>query len=264
MILAELKGKLSSKLDDKEDILTSNTFSFFKYSDRQLLKEYLCQLGVNVTVSESNSAEFIFWPIYDDGTEPDLVIICGKYYLLFEAKLYSDFSPKTLSTDSQIEREIKMGMMAAKNANKEFIYIALTADYNKDKNKFIKYESKDYLFIWTNWQMIASLLSMKITESRLIRDKEFAFDLYSLLVKKKLRCYNGLLDLKLQYDVEFNDSIYYSYKTSKYKGEFSGFLASLDAFEEIKPYQKQIHKYFFRDLIPFNYNIKERVFYDGK
>ena len=83
MIIAELNGKIPSKLDDKEDILTSNVFSFFKYSDRQLLKKYLFQLGIEVTLTESKNAEFIFWPSYDDGTEPDLIIICGDNYILF-------------------------------------------------------------------------------------------------------------------------------------------------------------------------------------
>ena len=81
MIIAELKGKIPSKMNDLEDILTSNVFSFFKYSNKLLLKDYLCQLGVEVTATESEKAEFIFWPQYPDGTEPDLVICCGKYYI---------------------------------------------------------------------------------------------------------------------------------------------------------------------------------------
>ena len=151
MILAELNGKIPSRLIDKEDILTSNVFSFFKYSDRKLLKDYLAELGILVTSSESENAEFIFWPSYEDGTEPDLIIICGEYYLLFEAKLYSDFSPKTATADSQIEREIKMGKMSAENLNKKFVYIALTAEYYKNRQKYLKYETDEFLFIWTNW-----------------------------------------------------------------------------------------------------------------
>ena len=93
MIIAELNGKIPSKLEDKEDILTSNIFSFLKYSSRRLLKDYLSLLGIDVTLNDSKNAEFIFWPKYDDRTEPDLVIVCGDNYILFEAKLYSDFSP---------------------------------------------------------------------------------------------------------------------------------------------------------------------------
>ena len=149
MIIAELNGKISSKLDDKEDILTSNVFSFFKYSDRQLLKEYLCTIGLDISLTNARNAEFTFWRSYDDRTEPDLIIICGKYYLLFEAKIYSDFSPKNLSKDSQIEREIKMGKMEADDLKKEFVYIAITAEYYKNRVKYSKYENRDFLCIWT-------------------------------------------------------------------------------------------------------------------
>ena len=47
MYLAELHGKLSSKLEGMEDLLTSNVFSFFKYSTRKIfLKSYLAELGL--------------------------------------------------------------------------------------------------------------------------------------------------------------------------------------------------------------------------
>ena len=146
MIIAELYGKIPSKLEDKEDILTSNVFSFFKYSDRNFLKEYLCQIGIEVSENDALEAEFLFWQRYDDGTEPDLIVICGKYYLLFEAKFKSDFSPKTSTIESQIDREIKMGKLAAKNENKEFVYVAITAEYYKDKKKYSKYENKSLAY----------------------------------------------------------------------------------------------------------------------
>lgn len=263
MIIAELNGKIPSNLDGKEDILTSNVFSFFKYCDRQLLKDYLFHLGLDVSLVEAKNAEFVFWTSYDDGTEPDLIVICGKYYLLFEAKLYSDFSPKSSAIDSQIEREIKMGKISANNVNKQFVYIAITAEYYKNKAKYSKYENKDFLFIWTNWQVIASFTYNKLVEKDLKRDKEFAVDLYSLLVKKKLRSFIGLINIKLQYNIKFYDSIFYSIKTSKFKGEFSGFLENLREFEQIKPYQNNFEISFFKTLITFkNYN-NEKVFYNG-
>lgn len=46
MYLAELYGKLPSRIERMEDILTSNVFSFFKYSTREIfLKGYLNKLG---------------------------------------------------------------------------------------------------------------------------------------------------------------------------------------------------------------------------
>ena len=264
MIIAELNGKIPSKLDDKEDILTSNVFSFFKYSDRQLFKDYLSKLGIEVTLKETENAEFIFWPSYEDGTEPDLIVICGKYYLLFEAKLYSDFSPKTATTNSQIEREISMGRMSAENLDKEFIYIALTAEYYKNRNKYKKYEKQDFLSIWTNWQLIANFLESKLESEDLQKDKEFAKDLFFLLVKKRLRSFEGITNLKINFEIELNNNIFYNVNTSKFKGEFSGFMENLQGFEEFNKYQKIYRKSFFSSLNHFEIINNQKVFYNGK
>jgi len=228
MIIAELCGKISSKIENKEDILTSNVFSFFKYS-RESLKEYLYRIGIEVSENDASEAEFLFWQKYDDGTEPDLIVICGKYYLLFEAKLYSDFSPKTSKIESQIDREINMGSLAAKNENKEFVYIAITAEYYKDKNKYSKYENRDFKFIWTNWQTITYFLE---TQS-FFQYKEYANDLWSLLLKKNLRSYIGIINLRIDEKINCPDFIFYDKSTSKFKGEFLGFIESLGQFAQI-------------------------------
>ncbi len=66
MYLAELHGKLSSRVERMEDILTSNVFSFFKYSSRDIfLKGYLNKLGFQVSAKEAEEAEFKFWPVFD-------------------------------------------------------------------------------------------------------------------------------------------------------------------------------------------------------
>jgi len=152
MYLAELHGKLSSRLERMEDILTSNVFSFFKYSTRDIfLKGYLNTMGFDISEQEANRAEFIFWPRYEENTEPDLVIIVGDYYLLIEAKYFSDFGGETKKTKSQLVREIKGGQLDANNYGKKFMIIAITADhfFKKDKFKIIlqKYSSD---FKWTH------------------------------------------------------------------------------------------------------------------
>ncbi len=240
MILAELNGKLPSKITNKEDILTSNVFSFFKYSNRSLFKEYLLKLGLDVNQQESEDAEFTFWPRYDDGTEPDLVVTCGKYYLLFEAKLYSDFSPETKTTDAQIDREISMGRMSADNMNKEFVYIPITAEYYEDKNKYKKYKGADFKFIWTNWQFISSFIEDQLENDHSKWNREFAYDLHSLLVKKRLRSFKGISNIVFKNEIESIDDIFYNVNTSKFKGEFSGFASSLQGFEEILPCEQII------------------------
>lgn len=263
MIIAELYGKIPSKLEDKEDILTSNVFSFFKYSNRKLLMEYLNQLGINVSLNDAKNTEFRFWQSYDDETEPDLILVCGAFYILFEAKLYSDFSPKTSTVASQISREIKMGKLAAENENKEFVYVAITAEYNKDKTKYLKYENKNFNFIWTNWQTVTNYLEAHLIKIDNFQNKEFANDLHNLLIKKRLRSYIGISNVhRLQYFNNYS-SIFYNFKTSKFKGELSGFLESLAKFEKIGQFSKFYKKTFFQNLKTSKINVIENIFYNG-
>lgn len=61
MYLAELRGKLSSRIERMEDVLTSNVFSFFKYSNRDIfLRKYLNELGFNVSNREAEEASLDF------------------------------------------------------------------------------------------------------------------------------------------------------------------------------------------------------------
>lgn len=263
MIIAELYGKIPRKFENKEDILTSNVFSFFKYSDRFFLREYLSRIGIEVSENDALEAEFLFWQKYDDRTEPDLIVICGKYYLLFEAKFYSDFSQKTSKSESQIDREIKMGNLSAKNENKEFVYIAITAEYYKDKNKYLKYENRDFKFIWTNWQTVTNFLETILTNQTLFQYREYANDLFSLLVKKNLRSYVGIINLRVDEKISFHNSVFYNKNTSKFKGEFSGFIESLGQFAQIENYKKSFHNSYFSNLQTFKINTYENIFYNG-
>lgn len=275
MYLAELHGKLSSKIERMEDILTSNVFSFFKYSTRNMfLKEYLKRLNLIITTEEANEAEFLFWPHFEKGTEPDLVIIAGRYYLLFEAKYFSDFGKQNKSNKSQLIREIEEGILEAKNYKKEFKIIAITADYYFKKDKFTgilpKYEG---ILIWTNWQLVATFLNNVLESTIQIKETErnFANDLYQLLDKKKLRDFHG-------FDIYFSEgsilkiysSIFLNVETTKYRGDFIGFVDSLFFEKKIKLVPKSIflqsEKKIFSSLKFFE-GIKQRdseIFYNKR
>lgn len=242
MYLAELHGKLSSRVERMEDILTSNVFSFFKYSNRNIfLKNYLNELGFKVSKEEAEEAEFKFWPVFEDGTEPDLVIIVGKYYLLIEAKYFSGFGKKTETTDDQLKREIKDGQLEAFSYGKEFYLIAITADYYYKKYKFKVIPKKFRLrFKWTNWQLVSSFLDNILNHHPKIKEPErdFALDLYNLLNKKNLRSfqsitYNGPL-------LKDYSSIFFNAKTAKLRGDFIGFIDSLSLAKGLKPVGKTV------------------------
>ena len=62
MLRAELHGKLSSKVVESEDVLTSAVFGFLEVAPRRVLRAYLkSALGMDVSVAEAEEAEFSFW-----------------------------------------------------------------------------------------------------------------------------------------------------------------------------------------------------------
>jgi len=242
MYLAELRGKLSSRVERMEDILTSNVFSFFKYSNRDIfLRNYLNELKFKVSTKEAEEAEFKFWPVFEDGTEPDLVIIVGEYYLLIEAKYFSGFGEKTETTDDQLKREIKGGQLEAFSYGKEFYLIAITADYYYKKDKFVVIPQEFHPhFKWTNWQSVSSFLDNILSSNPNIKgpERDFCLDLYNLLDKKHLRSfqnitYNGPL-------LKDYSSIFFNAKTAKLRGDFIGFVDSLSLTKGLKPVRKTV------------------------
>jgi len=259
MYLAELHGKLSSHSEQKEDILTSNVFSFFKYSYRnKYLKSLMEELKINdVTEKDLKTAEFIFWPTYDNQTEPDLVIIIGGYYLLFEAKYFSDVSIE------QIKREIIGGEIEAKNVDKEFYYIAITKDYNYPFEKFkdIKNHMKIDNFRWINWQKICYLIENNT-------DNLMALDLYHLMLKKNLRKFQGFNLVTIPEHFSKIENVFFDFKSSKYRGDFIGFIKSLEIFDKkMNLFKGNIfysEKYFQDFNIRTKLEYHTKIFFGGK
>lgn len=233
MYRAELHGKLSPKVENSEDILTSNVFSFFMYSNREVfLKRYLEQLDFLVTSNEAEGTEFIFWPSYDDYTEPDVVLLVGDMYLLFEAKYLSDFGKETDRLGSQLTREIEGGLLDAKNFGKtKFKLITITADYCYQGRKFehLDKELLEKYVIWTNWQKVASSVRRALDSpvSPSFPERLFASDLLDLLEKRKLRSYEGSRLFGLTGLRELSANMFLDPTTARFRGEFVGFSESL-------------------------------------
>jgi len=245
MYLAELHGKLSKNIENKEDILTSNVFSFFKYANRDIfLKKFLYELGIKIPGQKAKEAEFIFWPKFKDGTEPDLVIKVGRYYLLFEAKYFSDFGGKIQFLKEQLKRELEGGKFEAKNLGYEFKLIIITADYYYKENKF-RDISKEFKteFIWINWQKIALIIS-DILESNInlnLETRLMAQDFYDLLIRKNLRTFQGLSSFSLIKTLkEISDDLFFESKTADYRGQFIGFINALTLPEKISIVPNQV------------------------
>jgi hypothetical protein len=240
MYLAEIHGKLSRENENKEDILTSNVFSFFKYSDRNtFFKPFLQKLGLEVSERDAKNAIFTFWPTFEDGTEPDLVIKVGKYYILVEAKYHSGFGQEVGDRKHQLVREVKGGANKANSLGLTFIIVTVTSDHYQRPEEFKQYPAKfqDNLR-WINWQTIALIIYQIIQENPIVSDEIilFAKDLYDLFLKKDLRNFEGVKVIeKVPQLSSFEKIIFFRTSTSQYIGDFIGFDASLKNFQILKP-----------------------------
>lgn len=238
MYLVEIHGKLSEKNENKEDILTSNVFSFFKYANREIfLFRLLKTLQLHVSAEDAVKAEFRFWPSFADGTQPDLVIIVGTYYLLIEAKYHSGFSDETLIKKHQLVREIEGGTYEAKDINKSLKIIVVTGDYVFNSSLFTGVPHHHLTQVtWINWQKIA-LLIFEILEQNppfAMETRLFAEDLYKLLVKKNLRNFEGVRVLSsLERIYTIQPDIFFESSTAAYRGDFIGFQISLGILPKI-------------------------------
>ena len=245
MYFAELRGKLPSKMERMEDILTSNVFSFFKYSTREIfLKGYFSELGFSISDKEAKEAKFVFWPRFEENTEPDLVIIVGDYYLLIEAKYFSEFGGETEKTKAQLLRELEGGWLEAKNYGKDFNLIVITGDYYFKKEKFSIIPRRFISnFKWTNWQFVSTFVTNLLETSKHIKkhERDFASDLCNLLDKKNLREFQSF-DLTYKQDFLLKEyaSVFFEAKTAKFRGAFIGFMNSLLFDKKISPWRARI------------------------
>ena len=230
MYLAEIHGKLSRQTENQEDILTSNVFSFFKYAHRTFfLYEFIRSLNIEISINDALNAEFLFWLRFEDNTEPDLVIIIGDFYLLVEAKYHSGFGQKTESKEHQLVREIEGGIIESEKLGKKFRIIIVTAYYSEKSDLLVDIPEKHRRnVIWTNWQKIAFFLYQQIENNTSLSNETrlFANDLYELLVRKKLRNYEGYSALMVTFkalNINAGD-IFFGARSSNYRGKFMGFI----------------------------------------
>ena len=156
-----------------------------------------------------------------------------------------------------------MGKLAAENEDKDFVYVAITAEYYKVKTKYSDYERNDFVFKWTNWQAFTSFIENKLIDNEIVHDKEFASDLYSLLVKKRLRSYKGISKIKPQGNFDCSRSVFYDLNSLKFKGEFTGFEETLHNFRQIQPYTKFYRNTFFSNIPKFDNYLNDKIFYNG-
>jgi len=187
MYQAELHGKLSRTIEEAEDILTSNVFSFYLYSERTHLQRLLTSVELDVTLQEAAGAAFHFWPTLPDNTEPDLVIEVGRYYILIEAKLHAGYGKDHEHHDRhQLLREIRGGRHEAQSTGRDFVLLTVTDEPIPHNSVYDVLKGVDrQSWRWTNWSRIARLLETGPPAGRM------GEDLLALLWRKGLRRFDG-------------------------------------------------------------------------
>lgn len=219
MIAAELHRKLRPSRLDQEDILTSQVFGALNYGDRRLLQRYLEALGVDVSLEEAQRAEFEFWPVYADATEPDLVLRVGHWYLLFEAKLLSGFSRDAAQPErNQLRRELRGGRKAAEAEALRFRLVTVTRESWCDPTRYPELEAERPTWVFSNWQTIAQVL-MDRTPEELGR---IGTDLLELLVRRGLRPFLGFRRLR-GVRVAPTTQVFFDRRGSAHADTFRGF-----------------------------------------
>lgn len=85
--------------------------------------------------------------------EPDLVIIVGDFYVMFEAKFHSGLGAVKEPDEIQLGREIRQGLAEAHRLGKAFRMVHITADYVYPV-KTLRHvpASLSEHFQWANWQ----------------------------------------------------------------------------------------------------------------
>lgn len=226
MFRAELHGKLPSESRHREDVLTSNVFGFLEVADRsRFLARYLRDyLKLKVSDAEAITAVFEFWPTYSDGTEPDVVIIVGRWYVLFEAKLFSNFGLDASDAEkNQLRRELREGRREAIRRGLKFRLVTVTRESWQDTKRYPDIRPNDRIYwIWSNWQTFHALLEDTPESSRGI----LGHQLFQLLDGRGLRGFRGYQKLGIAPPAA--EFVFLKANATRSSGFFLGFQSIFD------------------------------------
>jgi len=205
MIQAEIHSKLNvidfaedaedvsyPDLTRKEDVLTSNVFGILKNLDVTFLNEILGAANVPVHLTD-DTFEIEFWPNFEDGTQPDLLIRGTDFLVVIEVKYLSDFDRGNDLRKSQILREFEGARMLANEAQLPHIYLlAVTQmDSIEWKDKVRSFDRSELTRIEPKLHSISWSQIFNIVKNTNTKDKtsaRFRADLLELMENKQIGC----------------------------------------------------------------------------
>jgi len=233
---AQTKGKIPSELANAEDLLTSSVFGFLNYADRRTyLRAFVKLLDLDLAPRHLDATSFEFWPVYETGTEPDLVIRAGKYYVLVESK-YRTIIPSvrpTRGSRSQLDREALEGNEAAEAEGREFLLVVITAAFRQLTNPYrnmsrsVKAKVPRTSRRWLNWRDIYAAMESIVEERGEARpDLRMSTDFMAYMDRLNLRAFRGFDSLSKVPDVPEVPAgvpLFLDVEVSDRRREFEGF-----------------------------------------
>lgn len=230
MLIAEIKGKLPSKLMSYEDLLTSSVLGSLKYLSSPSYIQLILQSSVNnigkkiFFHSDLVYCDYKFWPRLTN-SEPDLLLHLRdtqneEYIICIEAKYWSGKSSEEDTTINAADRKNSQRDQLAREIEDIHTDLCLNL-FNVNKNKIKKtlliYLTNDTTFpfdnvstsakhiqnidypiteiYWLTWSEIYKT----ITEFATIKTQQDAIileDIKKLMQKKDLNNFSGLENLK--------------------------------------------------------------------
>lgn len=209
MLAAQLKGKLTRKEENKEDLLTSNVFGSIKYVPYEeglipLLSSVEDIDGKNpINLSQISNVKYDFWPQLNEENckrcEPDVLIYITyttgtQAIILVEAKYKSGKSSEADDEDmlnDQLSREWDNLLVLSRRKDAMPIFVYITADLafpNKDLEDAqfeIEKKSKNEMdIVWISWRKLSVVLGKS--------QYEIIKDLVSVLQKQWLIFFEGI------------------------------------------------------------------------
>jgi hypothetical protein len=225
LIIAELKGKIPSALQNYEDILTSSVIGLFQYLSSPVYFQDVLESCVNINGtpltfdSPIQECQYVFWPKLEN-SEPDVLLHVrtenkSEYLICIEAKYWSDKSSnedqsidmqeRSNSQRDQLAREIEdlhkefyLGFLKInKNKLKKIILIYLTnhtyipsQEIHESVQHINGVEFQINQLYWLTWREIHHSVG-KVRNFLTRQDAMLLIDLRRLLERKGLQSFNG-------------------------------------------------------------------------
>jgi hypothetical protein len=235
MLQAQLRGKLTRKEEDLEDLLTSNVFGSIKYvpSEDALLPLLATSIDIDgnapfVALQPVSSTEYHFWPWVQEqgceGCEPDVLArircLTGKNIIVFiEAKYLSDKSSEATEGDlptDQLAREWDNLTCLADRENAMPLLLYVTADMGfprksveESRQEYMRKRKKDMSVFWISWRKLPKLFSYA--------RHQILNDLVEVLRRQGLIFFEGILKPEL-FNVEWSFKAEVHWNWSLFKG----------------------------------------------